>query len=121
MGQAVDRVLLAFSPDGHTLAAGANETDIRMWTVADPSAPRQLPVLRGPGNYVTGSSQSEYAVAFVSGTDLLISGGQDQIPRTWTTDPEQAAASVCATAGSPLSRTEWAKYLPDKPYSPPCA
>jgi hypothetical protein len=31
------------------------------------------------------------------------------------------AARACALAGRALTRDEWARYLPDRPYEPACA
>ena len=35
-------------------------------------------------------------------------------------DPAAVVAGVCARVGDPISRDEWAQYLPDLPYHPPC-
>lgn len=35
-------------------------------------------------------------------------------------DRAQWAATACAIAGRPMSRSEWASYIPDRPYRPSC-
>jgi len=105
---------VAFNNDGHSLAAAAGDGTVWLWNVADPGRPTVLAALDG-------SNQSEYTVGFEPGSSLLAAGGQGQIIDLWNTDPATAAADVCAKSGTPLSKSEWERYLPDKPYSPPCS
>jgi WD40 repeat protein len=50
----------------------------------------------------------------------LAAGTADNTVRLWNLDPEQVADYVCATAGDPLTRAEWDRYVTGVPYRPPC-
>ena len=50
----------------------------------------------------------------------LAAGTADNTVRMWNLDPEQVADYVCATAGDPLTRAEWDRYVTGVPYRPPC-
>jgi WD40 repeat protein/transcriptional regulator with XRE-family HTH domain len=104
---------VAFSPDGRTLAAGATDGTVWLWQVTDPARPGLLASLTGP-------AQAVYSVAFAPGGATLTAGSADGTVRLWDTQPRAAAAGVCATAGQPLTRTEWGIYLPGRRYAPPC-
>lgn len=52
---------------------------------------------------------------------ILVTAGVGATVRLWDTDTAQVAARLCATAGTPITRTEWRHFLPDRPYRPPCA
>jgi len=104
---------VAFSPDGRTLAAGATDGTVWLWQVTDPARPGLLASLTGP-------AQAVYSVAFAPGGATLTAGSADGTVRLWDTQPRAAAAGVCATAGQPLTRTEWGIYLPGRGYAPPC-
>jgi WD40 repeat protein len=59
-------------------------------------------------------------VAFGAGGATLAGASADGTVRLWDTQARAAAAGVCATAGQPLTRTEWANFLPGRRYAPPC-
>jgi WD40 repeat protein len=104
---------VAFSPDGRTLAAGAGDGTIWLWDVTD----RRHPEIRAT---LKGHTGSVYIIAFDTDRSVLASGGADKQARLWDTDPDRVAAYICATAGDPITRDEWAKYVPGLPYHPPC-
>jgi WD40 repeat protein len=104
---------VTFSPDGRTLAAGATDGTAWLWQVTDPARPALLASLTGPARAV-------YSVAFGPGGATLAGASADGTVRLWDTQARAAAAGVCATAGQPLTRTEWANFLPGRRYAPPC-
>jgi WD40 repeat protein len=104
---------VAFSPDGHTLAAGVTDGTVWLWHVSQPARPRLLATLTGPAAQV-------FSVAFSPGGTTLAAGSLDGTVRLWDTQVRAAATEVCATAGQPLTRAEWADYLPGRRYAPPC-
>jgi WD40 repeat protein len=104
---------VAFSPDSKTLAAGVTDGTAWLWNVADPARPSLLATLTGPARQV-------FSVAFGRGGRTLAAGSADGTVRLWDTRPQAAAAAVCAASGQPLTRAEWAAYIPGRGYQPPC-
>jgi WD40 repeat protein len=104
---------LAFSPDGKTLAAGVTDGTAWLWNVAVPARPALLATLTGP-------AQQVFSVAFGRGGRTLAAGSADGTVRLWDTQPQAAAAAVCATSEQQLSRAEWAAYIPGRRYQPTC-
>ncbi len=104
---------VSFSPDGRTLAAGVTDGTVWLWRVTDPARPSLVASLTGPAHAV-------YSVAFAPGGATLAAGSADGTVRLWDTMARAAASGVCATAGQPLSRAEWAIFLPGRRYAPPC-
>jgi WD40 repeat protein/transcriptional regulator with XRE-family HTH domain len=104
---------VAFSPDGRTLAAGVTDGSVWLWQVTDPARPTLVASLTGPAHAV-------YSVAFAPGGASLAAGSADGTIRVWDTQARAASAEVCASAGQPLTRTEWRIFLPGRRYAPPC-
>ena len=105
---------VSFSPGGRTLAAGVTDGTVWLWQVTDPARPSLVASLTGPAHAV-------YSVAFAPGGATLAAGSADGTVRLWDTMPRAAASEVCATAGQPLTRSEWSIFLPGRRYAPPCA
>ena len=104
---------VAFSPDGNTLAAGVTDGTAWLWDVRDLARPSLWATLAGPARQV-------YSVAFGQGGRTLAAGSADGTVRLWDTSPAAAARAVCAVSGQPLTRAEWASYIPDVAYHPSC-
>jgi WD40 repeat protein len=105
---------VSISPDGRTLAAGANDGTVWMWSLADPAHPALTATLSGLPGHV-------FSVAFSpDGAQLAAASFDDDTVRLWDTSPAAARAAVCANLGQPLSRAEWASYVPGVPYRAPC-
>ncbi|GGO66922.1 nSTAND1 domain-containing NTPase [Nonomuraea cavernae] len=103
---------LTFSPDGATLASGGGDGHLRLWDVAT-GRPLGLPL--------AGHSPSVTAVAFGPDGTTLATGGSDGTARLWNVAmPAEPERSVCAIAGRPLTRAEWALYLRGEPYQDIC-
>ena len=95
---------LDFGP-GNRLAAGSGDGTVWLWDVADAARPVLRATLTGPVGAV-------FAVGFRPAGDLLAASGADRTVRLWSTDPAGAARRVCAVAGDPITREEWARYVP---------
>ncbi|MEV0380316.1 hypothetical protein [Nonomuraea sp. NPDC050643] len=110
-GHTADVTGLAFSSDGRTLATSSQDMTVRVWNVANPAAPSLWAVLAGRG-----------AVTDVEfGADgTVLAGATDRAAQLWGLNVEQASANVCEASGTSITRAEWARYVPGRPYTPPC-
>lgn len=104
---------VAFAPRRDVLAGGSTDDTIWLWDLARPRRPVHLATLTGPAKGVL-------AVAFGPDGHTLAGGGHDRTVRLWDTSPAAAAARICATTGEPITRAEWTRYVPGRPYDPPC-
>ena len=105
---------LAFSPDGKTLAGGVTDGSVWLWNMTDPRNPSLITTLIGPAGHV-------YSVAFAPAGGELAASSDDGTVHLWDTDPATAQSAICANLGQPLTREEWAAYIPDVPYRAPCS
>jgi WD40 repeat protein/transcriptional regulator with XRE-family HTH domain len=104
---------VAFSPDGRTLAAGVTDGTVWLWNVTDPAHPALVATLTGPQGHV-------FSVAYSPSGRVLAAASNDGTVHLWDTSPAAAEADVCAGAGQPLTRQEWATYIPGVAYRAPC-
>ncbi|MFI9845826.1 serine/threonine-protein kinase [Nonomuraea sp. NPDC051941] len=100
--------VLAFSPDGRTLAVGGSNR-VQLWDVAE-RAPLGSPAVYPAGEVV--------ALAFDAGQLrwLRTDGTLGDQPAT----AAGVAAALCARAGRSLSRSEWDRFIPGTPYREIC-
>ncbi|MGW5258219.1 nSTAND1 domain-containing NTPase [Streptomyces sp. NPDC004012] len=68
---------VAFSPDGRTLATGAGDDTIRLWSLADPAHPVPL------GRPLTGHTSWVYWLQFSPDGRTLASASRDRTVRLW--------------------------------------
>jgi WD40 repeat protein len=109
--------VVAFNPLGTRLAAGSTDGTVWMWNVTNPATPILI-------THVTDSVSQVgrvYTLAFNPDGRMLAVGNTDGSVRLWDLRPSAAAAAICATAGQPLTHSEWDTYIPGRPYAPPCA
>ncbi|MFJ2610055.1 WD40 repeat domain-containing protein [Streptomyces sp. NPDC087425] len=107
---------LAFSPDGTRLALIATDADYNarpeIWDVSDPDSPTR--------QFYMPTASAFYSLAFThDGKTLAVvraSAGID----LWDADPQHVVTDLCNAVGDPISKQDWKKYLPDRPYQPPC-
>ena len=110
---------VAFSPDGKTLASGTDMGTVQLWDVA---------THRPIGAPLTSQVAQVLSVAFSPNGKTLAAGSDDQTIRLWNVatpghilgDTTNLVRYLCALAGRPLTRAEWAQYLPNLPYQRVC-
>ena len=104
---------LAFSRDGRTLAAANTDETVWLWDVSNRTTPHALATLTIPNGAV-------YSVAFHPDGRTLAAGGAGKTVWLWTVDPERVLTQICASAGDPITRSEWERYIPGIRYQNPC-
>jgi WD40 repeat protein len=114
----------AFSPDGRTLARlgqrtinGAQEVDadhIELWNIADPNTPIFRAVI------VSSKELNMSPLAYSPDGEKLAALSSGQRVDLWNLNPDRAVRSICTSQGDLITPEEWNKYVPGKPYQPPC-
>ncbi|NBE50120.1 TIR domain-containing protein [Streptomyces boluensis] len=104
---------LAVHPDGELAATAGLDGRIRLWDVRDSARPVEVTALSN------GSPYPGATVGFSPDGRLLAVSGETGT-RLWTVDATPIVRRLCAES-RPITRDEWAQYLPDRPYDPPCA
>ncbi len=108
---------LEFSADGHTLVTGSNDDSVRLWDVRRPAHPI---LLERMSRSTTSNTSGIATVAFSRDNSTLVGVLLSEPGALWDLDVDRVAKRVCAQAGVGITREEWAQYLPDLAYDPPC-
>jgi WD40 repeat protein/tRNA A-37 threonylcarbamoyl transferase component Bud32 len=102
---------LEFSPDGRTLAVSGFEPVASLWDVATGT---QI------GPQLTAGDRRTMIDLSPDGRRLLETHGNGR-GAVWDVDPESWERRACDLANRTLTRREWEKFLPGRPYDPACA
>ncbi|TKA00040.1 WD40 repeat domain-containing protein, partial [Actinacidiphila oryziradicis] len=103
--------VLAFSPDGSTLAAAGSHGTLRLWDVA---SRQQL------GTDLPTAGDEIVSLAFTSDGGSMYAAGTHVPVQHFDLDPADVSGAACRRAGGTLSRDEWRMYLADVPYRSVC-
>ena len=101
---------LEFSPDGRTLAISGYEPAASLWDVATGT---QI------GPQLTAGDRRTMIDLSADGRQMLEVHGNGQ-GAVWDVDPESWKRRACELANRTLTREEWEKFLPGRPYEPAC-
>lgn len=102
------------SPDGSTLGAATTGGEVWLWSLGDLSRPRLIATLHAAHGLL-------YDLTFSPDDHTLVAGASTQTITFWHYRPSEVNNRICHLAGSPLTRAEWARYIPGAPYAPPCS
>jgi hypothetical protein len=84
-----------------------------MWDVHDAAHPQRVAQLHSGDGVL-------YSISFApDGSAVAASGSMGQV-WLWTTDPAVAIRDICTAQGEGITREEWALYVHDRDYAPPC-
>ncbi len=104
---------IAVSPDGSTLAAATTAHRVFMWDISHRSHPKLIATLgSGKGQF--------FAVAFAPTKPVVVAAGTDPAVSRWSYQTNDVEHMICADTGDPITRAEWAQYVPGAHYDPPC-
>ena len=102
---------LEYSPDGRTLAISGFEPAASLWDVASGT---QI------GPPLSAGDRRTMIDLSADGRQMLEVHGNGQ-GAVWDVDPESWKRRACDLANRTLTRDEWEKFLPGRPYEPACA
>ena len=102
---------MAIGTDGTILAAGGQDSAIRLWDLTDPETE---PVV------LHGHLDSVEAVTFSPDGSTLVSSGDDATIRLWIARTDTLVDLACQKVRRNLSQSEWARYLPGEEYHQTC-
>jgi WD40 repeat protein len=105
---------LALSPDGRMLAVATVDGHVWLWSVGN-AAKASL-----SGNLIAARGRIT-SLTFSPSDNVLVAGGNNRRLTFWHYRPYQAVNRICALEGTPITATEWALYVPETSYKPPCA
>ncbi|MGW4791495.1 caspase, EACC1-associated type [Nonomuraea sp. NPDC004297] len=103
---------LAFGGDDRTLVTASQDGTAQVWNVVTPSAPTLWAVFADKGPLADVEPGPDGTV---------LAGASGSAVQLWGLNVEQATSNVCETSGTSISAAEWARYVPGRPYAPPCA
>jgi WD40 repeat protein len=114
--------VLAFAPDGRTLAAGVRSATVMLWDVTDRTAPIHVAVAKGSYSHVSTLRFSPDARTLAVAGDKDLTDGAVAL---WDYSELNAVradpvAFACAVTGRGLNADEWARYVPELPYRRSC-
>ncbi|WP_410671446.1 TIR domain-containing protein [Amycolatopsis sp. cmx-4-68] len=124
IGRGKGQQIVAFAPDGRTLATGQQNIEgfsgeTILWDLGDPGLPRKI------GQTLGGTLGSIESLAFLDGGKALATATDLEDVVVWDLGSiadlrEHAVDYACRRAGRGLDRDEWTRYLPGLSYEDTC-
>lgn len=104
---------IAFDSAGGQLAASVGDGTVWVWDTSTLDSPERIASL-------SIADQSLVAVVFSPDGQSLAAGGGDQRVYLWSLNVDEARRKLCADVGDQITPDEWADFVPEAEYSPPC-
>lgn len=104
---------LTYNRAGTRLAAGTGDQGLWIWDTTNQAQPAPFAVLDAYPGRVND-------VAYGPADRNLSAAGPDKTIRTWTTNPDDVAATICSNPAGVITHDGWDRYLPGRPYTTPC-
>ncbi len=104
-------VAVSFSPDGSVLASSGSDSKIFLYDVASGDL---LGEAFGPNR------NSWLYAEFLADRREIVGYFDDGSMSRWDVDPESQIRTACQIAGREITRAEWARLVPGRPYQPIC-
>jgi WD40 repeat protein/transcriptional regulator with XRE-family HTH domain len=102
-----------FSPDGTKLVAASLDKSVWVWDITDPSAAAVWAQLTAAGDQA-------WVAKFSPDGSRIAGASVNNRVSLWASTPAGATQQICGEVGAPITPIQWATYLPDQPYAPPC-
>jgi WD40 repeat protein len=100
-------------PAGHLLATSDDNGTVIVWDLTDPARLSGIATLTAGGHIIG------FDIAFSPDGRILAAGDESSLT-LWNTDAAGILARACAVS-RPITEDDWARYLPDLPFDPPCS
>lgn len=105
--------------DGKTVATAGADATVALYD-SGRDLVRAVPLPASSETDVSGNLQQGYTHLVPGMTDEIIALSGERSGRAYPLDPSEWLSLACDIAGRDLTRDEWARYLPDRPYGPTC-
>jgi WD40 repeat protein len=104
---------LAYLPGGRMLASAGEDRTVRLWRTPTGAVPSPITTFAGHDASVRG-------LAVSADGHILASADDNGRVFLWQLDPSSLLAGLCLHSGPRITTEQWAVYVGDTGYAPPC-